>query len=325
MSTSIESVTAASKLRREKAQVKDELAQKRKSCKELMEKVRHREEVLRAERAELQEQLVKFYKYIQDNEMKRAHHNKKAQAEERAKQERHVRILELSDQVKQLEKDKIEVKRRVTRLTKYETYLNDVLQHNDTEEFTEPSDLIERFKKLDSHRSLLKLRQEFLQEALAKAKVSLALRHQRNKAESVELELRLNELQSQLSKLQKETKNRGDDLDSEVTSKGDTKRHVGQMRMACGNLYDRCIAILQEYRGGRANREETSEMLSQLTIIGDCLADLIEVVSQWKKHKEKQHAQDGQGFMFSAQRRQQQQQSQHQNQQSTTMTASKHL
>ena len=307
MSTSIESVTAASKLRREKAQVKDELAQKRKSCKELMEKVRHREEVLRAERAELQEQLVKFYKYIQDNEMKRAHHNKKAQAEERAKQERHVRILELSDQVKQLEKDKIEVKRRVTRLTKYETYLNDVLQHNDTEEFTEPSDLIERFKKLDSHRSLLKLRQEFLQEALAKAKVSLALRHQRNKAESVELELRLNELQSQLSKLQKETKNRGDDLDSEVTSKGDTKRHVGQMRMACGNLYDRCIAILQEYRGGRANREETSEMLSQLTIIGDCLADLIEVVSQWKKHKEKQQTQDGQGFMFSAQRRQQQQ------------------
>ena len=302
MSNSIESVTAASKLRREKAQVKDELTQKRKSCKDLMAQVSHREEVLRAERGELQEQLVKFYKYIQDNEMKRAHHNKKALGEERAKQERHARIIELAEQVKQLDKDKIEVKRRVTRLTKYETYLSDVLQHNDTEEFTEPSDLIERFKKLDAHRSLLKLRQEQLQEELAKAKVGLALRHQRNKGESVDLELRLNELQSHLSKLQKETKNRGDDLDTEVTSKGDTKRHVGQMRMACGNLYDRCIGILQEYRGGRANREETSEMLPQLTIIGDCLADLMEVVKEWKKKRDRINEEQG-GPLFSQQRR----------------------
>jgi hypothetical protein len=319
MTTSIESVTAASKLRREKDQVQIELTEKRKACKELMERVRQKEEALRAERAELQEQLVKFYKYIQDNEMKRAHHNKKALGEERAKQERHVKILELSEQVKQLEKEKIEVKRRVARLTKYETYLTDVLQHNDSEDFTEAGDLIERFKKLDAHRSLLKLRQEQLQEELAKAKVSLALRHQRNKAESMELDSKVNEMQIKLTSLQRDVKEQNVKLDDEVRDQGDTKRHVGQMRMACGNLYDRCVAILREYRGGRVNREETDDMLQQLTIIGDCLADLVEVTKQWAKKKEKQ--QEEAAALFSPQRRQLAQQ-QHQQQQSPRAAAS---
>lgn len=287
MTTSIESVTAASKLRREKAQVQEELTQKRKDCKELMEQVRRREEDLRAERAELQEQLVKFYKYIQDNEMKRAHHNKKAKGEERAKEERHESILKATEEVKQKEREKIELRRKVARLSKYETYLTDVLTHNDNnEEFSEPSDLIERFRKLDAHRALLKLRQEQLQDELAKAKVSLALRHQRNKGESVNLELSLNELQGTLSKLQKDNKNRSDDLDVEVRNKSDTKRDVGQMRMACGNLYDRCVAVLTEYRG-RGAREEKTQMTDQLTVIGDCLSDLIEVVRERRSRKEK--------------------------------------
>lgn len=265
--------------------VEDELKEKRADYKRRMERVKDREEALKVKRADLQEQLVQFYKYIQDNEMKRLRANKKAASEESAKQERYQTIVKLSDKQKDLEREKQASRERYLKFQKYEKYLNDVLHHNDGDEYLEARDIIHRWQTLDDNRNVLQRRKTQLEDELAKHKVSLSMKKQRRKNESVDLQNQVSELQNQLETLQRLYKKKQDDLESSITHKSSTTKTIGQVRMACQNLYDRCAAVNAQYRGRAGRDEGEGDMLAQLQVIGDCLDDYSCIIAEWKKRR----------------------------------------
>eukprot|EP00331_Platyophrya_macrostoma_P003673 CAMPEP_0176427302 /NCGR_PEP_ID=MMETSP0127-20121128/12471_1 /TAXON_ID=938130 /ORGANISM="Platyophrya macrostoma, Strain WH" /LENGTH=197 /DNA_ID=CAMNT_0017808763 /DNA_START=23 /DNA_END=613 /DNA_ORIENTATION=- len=195
-------------------EVQKELDDKRADFQRRMERVKEAEEQLKVERAKLQDTLVQYYKFIQENEIKRNRANKKASAEEKAKQDRHL-----------------------MQYAKYQRYLEEVLQHNDNEEYQDPKDIITRWQTLDDNTRVLQRRKTQLEEDLNKNKNQLNMKRQRKKNESVELQNQLNELQTQLEALQKEYKLKQDFLEQSINHKGSTTKTIGQVRMACQNLY----------------------------------------------------------------------------------------
>lgn len=285
MSHSMDSVTAATKLRNDMHMVQKDLEDKRAEFKRIMDAVKVREENLKVKRQKLQDTLVQYYKLIQENEIKRTRANKKALLEEKAKQERHDKILELSELAKRLEKQKQESREKYLQYQKYQRYLEEVLQHNDNEEYQDPKDIILRYQTLDDNKQVLQKRKTQLEEELAKNKISLTMKRQRKKNESVDLQNQLSELQNRLESLQKEFKKKQDDLDSDMNHKSTTTKTIGQVRMACQNLYDRCVAVNSTYKSrGTTNEQGDTDILSQLNVIGDCLEDYIAII---KKHQER--------------------------------------
>lgn len=290
MANTLDSVTAATKLRRDEVEVQVELEEKRREYSERMDRVKEREDELKVRRQELQEKLVQFYKYIQENEIKRNRANKKALAEEKAKQERHARIIELSKQAKDLERQKQESREKYLKFVKYQKYLEEVLQHNDNEEYQDAKDIIRRWQTLEENKRVLQKRKTQQEEELAKNKVSLSMKKQKKKNASVDLQNQLGELQNSLESIQKRIKSTQTDLDGSISRKSDTTKTIGQVRMAVQNLYDRCVTVNPNYKA-RAGGGEEGDMVAQLTVIGDCLEDYLTIVARYKEKKEKDRQQ----------------------------------
>jgi DNA repair exonuclease SbcCD ATPase subunit len=288
MANSLDSVTATTKLEKEASEVQEALEQKRKEYRERMDQVKQREEQLKVKRAELQEKLITFYKFIQDNELKRNRANKKAAAEEKAKQERHSQIVELSEKLKRLELEKHQSREKYQRYVKYEKYLTDVLQHGDNEEYQDANGIIQRWQTLEDNKKMLQKRKTDLETELEKRKTSLSLKRQRKKNDAVELQNQLSELNTKLETLQKNFKKRQDELDASIANKSNTTTIIGQVRMACQNLYDKCVADNTIYKARASHADADSEaqlITAQLQVIGDCLLDYQSVI---QRHKEKQ-------------------------------------
>jgi chromosome segregation ATPase len=111
------------------------------------------------------------------------------------------------------------------------------------------------------------------------------VQQQRSKNESVDLQNQVSELQTQLETLQRTYKKRQDELEASIGHKSSTTKEIGQVRMACQNLYDRCQAVNQQYRGRAGRDDNEDDMLAQLQVIGDCLDDYMCIITEWKKKK----------------------------------------
>lgn len=281
MANSLDSVTAATKLRRDMMEVQKELDDKRADFQRRMERVKESEEQLKAERGKLQDTLVQYYKFIQENEIKRNRANKKASAEEKAKQDRHAQIISLSETLHRLEAEKDKSRATYAQFAKYQRYLEEVLQQGDNEEYQDPKDIITRFQTLDDNTRVLQRRKTQLEEDLNKNKNQLNMKRQRKKNESVELQNQLNELQTQLEGLQKEYKLKQDFLEQSIHHKGTTTKTIGQVRMACQNLYDRCIEWNAAYRNRSHTDGADVDILQQLNVIGDCLEDYSAIMKKF--------------------------------------------
>lgn len=263
--------------------VEDELKEKRADYKRRMERVREREENLKRDRQALQERLVQFYKYIQDNEIKRLRATKKANAEEAAKKERFETIGRLAKQMEGLEHEKHAARERYLKYSKYERYLNDVLHDNDGEEYLEARDIISRYRTLDENRNVLKKRKTQLERLLAESKVQLSVQQQRSKNEAVDLQNQVNEQQNTLEALQRTYKRKQDQLEHSITHKSSTTKTIGQVRMACQNLYDCCQRMNRDNNVRVAREDAQDDMLAQLQFIGDCLGDYFFVIQEWRR------------------------------------------
>jgi chromosome segregation ATPase len=217
--------------------------------------------------------------------VKRNRANKKASAEEKSKQERHAQIVELTAKLHQLEVEKEASRTKYLQFSKYQKYLEEVLARNDNEEYQDPKDIITRFQTLDDNTRVLQRRKTQLEEDLNRNKSQLNLKRQRKKNESVELQNQLNELQTQHEHLQKEYKLQQDLLEQLINHKGQTTKTIGQVSMACQNLYDRCIEWNAVYRSTRSLEGAEVDILQQLNVIGDCLEDYAAII---KRHQEKQ-------------------------------------
>lgn len=284
MTSTLDSITAATKLRRAVLEVQRELESKREDYNTRMARVREGEEQLAKDRSDLQDTLVQYYKFIQENEIKRSRATKKATIEEKQRKEREAQIEQLTKQLRAMEKHRDESKLAYEQFAKYHEFLDDVLARNDGDEFQEPVGIIKRWMTLQDNTKVLQQRKTQLEEDLLRNKNSLNVARQRRNNENVSLQNQLNELQMSFEGIQKTIKLRQDELERKTRQKSSTTRTVSHISMAAKNLFERCLNWTQAY-SGRGKVENESDVLYQLHIIGDTLEDFQAIIA---KHQERQ-------------------------------------
>lgn len=280
MSSALDSITAATKLRRAELDVQRELEAKRDEYNRRMAQVKEGEAQLAADRAELQDTLVQYYKFIQENEIKRSRAMKKVAIEEKQRKEREAYIAQLTQRLQELESRRDEMKTHFEDIEKYQTFLEEVLSRNDGDEYQEPRDIIKRWMTLHDNTSVLQARKTQLEEDLLRTRSSLNLARQRRSTENIALQNRLNEAQMTFEALQKSIKAKQDELDRKVRQKSSTTRTVSHVSMATTNLYDRCVAWTRDYAGRGKVETPHNNVLHQLHTICDCLEDFQSIIMQ---------------------------------------------
>eukprot|EP00667_Euglena_gracilis_P021652 EG_transcript_23818 len=253
-----DSVSAATRLRREMMDVQTELEQKRNEYRERMERVKTREMQLAKKREDLQEKLVKFYKFIQENEIKKNRAEKKAQMEEAAKKEKHRQIIELNESIRRLEGEKQDIKVQLAKYMKYQKYLEDVLAYN--EEYQDPNDIITRFNTLDANNKELQERKKWLEKEVEAQRTALQKKKKSKEDEILEFTNQLSKLQDFLEETHKATIQAQDEIDSSMEHKCNTTKTIGQIRMATQNLYDRCMEVSRSHKKG-VKVEQASDVM----------------------------------------------------------------
>lgn len=291
MSSTLDSITAATKLRRAVLEVQRELEAKRDDYNLRMARLRAGEEQLAKDREALQDTLVQYYKFIQENEIKRSRATKKAAIEEKQRKEREEHIANLENTLRELEGRRDTLKESYDMYAKYQNFLEDVLARNDGDEYQEPKDIMKRWMTLQDNTKVLQHRKTQLEEDLMRSKNALSIARQKRNTENVALQNQLNELQMTFEALQKTIKIKQDELERKLKQKSSTNRTVSHISMATKNLFDRCISWTSKY-SGRGKREslETELLFHQLHVISDCLEDFQAIIQKHLQHRAKQNA-----------------------------------
>ncbi|KAG5483422.1 hypothetical protein CUR178_07743 [Leishmania enriettii] len=290
MSCALDSITAATKLRRAELDVQRELEAKREEYNRRMAQVKEGEAQLAADRAELQDTLVQYYKFIQENEIKRSRAMRKVAIEEKQRKEREAYIVQLAQRLQMLESKRDEMKMHYEDLEKYQGFLEEVLSRNDGDEYQEPRDIIKRWMTLCDNTSVLQARKTQLEEDLLRTRSSLNLARQRRSTENIALQNRLNEMQMSFESLQKSIKAKQDTLDRKIKQKSCTTRTVSHVSMATANLYERCVLWTRDYSGRGKVETRQKNVLHQLHVICDCLEDFQKVIAQHQEQQQRQAA-----------------------------------
>eukprot|EP00796_Vickermania_ingenoplastis_P004327 gene4327-3141_t len=281
MSSTLDSITAATKLRRGVLEVQRELEAKREDYNLRMARVRAGEEQLAKDREALQDTLVQYYKFIQENEIKRSRATKKAAIEEKQRKEREEHIRNLQATLKDLEDRRDGMKTTYENYAKYQNFLEDVLARNDGDEYQEPKDIMKRWMTLQDNTKVLQQRKTQLEEDLMRNKNSLSIARQKRNTENVALQNQLNELQMTFETLQKAIKIKQDELERKIKQKSATTRTISHISMATKNLFDRCISWTEKYSGrGKCDAAETEILFHELHVISDCLEDFQAIIQK---------------------------------------------
>lgn len=281
MSSTLDSITAATKLRRAVLEVQRELEAKREDYNLRMARVRAGEEQLAKDREALQDTLVQYYKFIQENEIKRSRATKKAAIEEKQRKEREEHIRHLQATLRELEERRDGMKTSYENYSKYQNFLEDVLARNDGDEYQEPKDIMKRWMTLQDNTKVLQHRKTQLEEDLMRNKNSLSIARQKRNTENVALQNQLNELQMTFESLQKAIKIKQDELERKIKQKSATTRTISHISMATKNLFDRCISWTEKYSGrGKCDSADTEILFHELHVISDCLEDFQAIIQK---------------------------------------------
>jgi len=247
---------------------------------------KRREEMLKKKDLELQESLIRFNKFLQENDSKRNRAEKKRQDEQRQKTSKEAEIERLKDEVKNQLAKRAEMEAEVKKMSKYQAFLDMVLEVE--EDYPEITDLLARYATLDAAHQDLMDRQDTAGRENEDTRHEL---QQYVREKSDEILADNNELAD--LQLEEETEQAGardlvSDADRQLTTVADSTLQLGQVMMACENIYSRCVSKSQVGRktpkGGEA-MTETEVLCEKLDLIKEFVTDLA-AISKMVKPKE---------------------------------------
>eukprot|EP00759_Apiculatamorpha_spiralis_P020426 PhF_6_TR25792/c0_g1_i1/m.36385 len=275
---------SSTRLEREMKEVQDLLREKREDYQNRMAAVHDKEEELKKKRADLQERLINFYRFIQENQVKRNRALSRFEQEKTHKEQKHAIIVQLNEDLRHNEQEKHEMREKYHKYLRYQKYLDDVMNYNE-DNYTDQNDIIVRGKTLEDNHRELQQRRKFLEREKEDQKTLLGTKKKRKEEENMEMQHQLDKLQTEFSDIQKEVKKMQDDIDKTVEAKGDTTKEIGQVRMACQNLFTRCKEFNERYKkaGKQKKTEEVNDVLVQLEFIGYCLEDYNKIIEANKE------------------------------------------
>jgi len=238
---------------------------------------KRREEMLKKKDLALQESLIRFNKFLQENDSKRNRAEKKRADEAKQKTGKEAEIERLVKEVEKQKQKRGEMETEVRKMSRYQAYLDFVLEME--EDWPEIADLLSRYATLDAANKDLIERQDtasqenederhFLQQFIReKTDVILACNN------------KIADLQQSSEKTQAMARDLVSESDRQMTSVADSTLELGQVVMACENIYSRCLSHSKVARKavkgkGEGNTDDTAIIIEKLAYMQDYLTDL---------------------------------------------------
>ena len=243
----VDSTSTTTKLlekRRMMYEVKEEFNQAKDEEREHENDFKATESRIRAKDLELQQKLIQYNHELQDNEHRRNKALKKCEEEKKNREQREIFIKKLNQEYKEL-KDKNEaLELEVSRMRKYEDYLERIKEKN-SEDFPEIGDILMRYDTLIfSYENLMK-RRHYLEEELQNIKKDRDQYEKKNKDDMMELTIEISKLQKDLEALEVDRNDLQKNLELASTLSTEKDLELGCMLTAIDSLYDRCLRGLE--------------------------------------------------------------------------------
>jgi len=243
---------------------------------------KRREEMLKKKDLELQESLIKFNKFLQENDSKRGRAEKKEKEEIKQRSLKEQEIVRLNEQLQRQKAQRHLMTLDLQKKMKYQYFLESVLDA--AEEFPEISDLLSRHDTLDAaQRDLIKRQSKAAED---NDKMSVNLRHfVREKTDEI---LGCNNM---IAEIQKESELATERVleeqassDRQIVQVTERTKQLGQVLMACENIYQRCCdrSSVARSRKASADEDETMVLKEKLQFIRDYLTDLTAITKGFK-------------------------------------------
>lgn len=255
---------------------------------------KRREEMLKKKDLELQESLIKFNKFLQENDSKRSRAEKKEKEEIKQRLVKEQEITKLHEALQRQKEQRRLMTLELDKMMKYQFFLESVL--DSTEEFPEITDLLSRYDTLDAAHSDLISRQVQGEEETEKARTELT-QFVRDKTDEI---LGYNNTIAELQKLSEQkvsdTREEQSHSDRQLQDVSERTLQLGQVMMACDNIYHRCCqtsSVARKKASKSEDADETDVVIEKLMFIRDYVTDLNSINKTFQARRAEKEALQG--------------------------------
>ena len=238
---------------------------------------KRREEMLKQKDLELQESLIKFNKFLQENDSKRTRAQKKQVDESRQRSEKEKEIVRLAEVVTEHKVIRNQMEDEVKKMSQYQAYLDEVLEVE--EEHSEIAELLGRYETLyAAHADLIERQEAAARENEEEQR--LLYSYIREKTDEI---LGYNnliaDLQQAAEKRREEAQEQEEDGERQMSTVAERTLQLGQVMMACDNIYARCakestITRKTPKPSGDSKEDEMHVIFEKLDLITEYITDL---------------------------------------------------
>jgi len=236
---------------------------------------KRREEMLKKKDLELQESLIRFNKFLQENDSKRNRAEKKRLDEAKQKTNKEAEIERLKTEVQAQLAQRDAMEKEVKKMSKYQGFLDQVLEVE--EEYPEITDLLSRYATLDAAHGDLIFRQDKAGHENEDARTALQHFVREKSDEILADNNELADLQQMEEKEQASARDLTAVADRQLNTVADSTLQLGQVMMACENIYSRCVVKSTVGRKTPKVSDDTPEVVvlcEKLDLIKEFVTDL---------------------------------------------------
>ena len=239
---------------------------------------KRREDMLKKNDLELQESLIRFNKFLQENDSKRNRAEKKRLDEQKQKTSKEAEIEKLKEEVKNQLAKRREMELEVKKMSKYEAFLDTVLEIED--DYPEIPDLLARYLTLDAaHQDLMDRQTQAMQEN-EEQRVEMQQFVRERSDQILADNNALTDLQEDVEKEHSGARDLLREADRQISTVADSTLQLGQVMMACENIYSRCVVkstVGRKVKTG--DLTETEILCEKLDLIKEYVNDLAYIVA----------------------------------------------
>lgn len=239
---------------------------------------KRREDMLKKKDLELQESLIRFNKFLQENDSKRNRAEKKRLDEQKQKTSKEAEIEKLKEEVKNQLAKRREMELEVKKMSKYEAFLDTVLEIED--DYPEIPDLLARYLTLDAaHQDLMDRQTQAMQEN-EEQRVEMQQFVRERSDQILADNNALTDLQEDVEKEHSGARDLLREADRQISTVADSTLQLGQVMMACENIYSRCVVkstVGRKVKTG--DLTETEILCEKLDLIKEYVNDLAYIVA----------------------------------------------
>jgi len=265
--------------RREMYEKQEALDAKKEEFERKEDQLKRREESLKQKDLELQEQLIKFNVFLQENETKRTRGEKKYEDEHKLVKQKELDKTKIDAELEKFEQDKEEVADAEQKLKRYEMYLDSIVNSSDAQ-FSEIVEILQRQETLQGAYDDLYKKNSFAREDTDRLRSEMRGFIKTKMDEILTQNNKIADLQKQLEK--KIMQSKSDELQMDVRVKRDVEKQkeTAQIKMACENIYTRCLNRATQQGIKPFDAEEIDKMSADGADIGQILIKKLVVIGE---------------------------------------------